>query len=142
MNNYRNILLPVDFSKTSSAAVNKLKAMSAFSDATITILHVVTYVPPGYASVELPKNLGSPEYLVGHAKEHMREWCEQHGLQDCKKTVVSGSAKRIILEKAKELDIDLIIIGEGRENMITRAFGSVASAVIHDSHCDVLVVRT
>ena len=48
----------------------------------------------------------------------------------------------VIIEEAKDLDADLIVVGTRGLNVLTRTMlGSVSSKVIHEAPCDVLVVR-
>ena len=141
MSDYQNILFATDFSEHSVNAAARALRIAAASGARITVLHVVTYVPPAYAGVEIPKRYASGDYLRGRAEEHLEEWCAANGLSDCKRVVRTGPAKRIIEEATVELGADLLIIGATGETGIVRAFGSVAGHVAQHVECDVLLVR-
>ena len=47
-----------------------------------------------------------------------------------------------IVEEARGVDADLIVVGSSGKNLAERiVLGSVSSKVVHGSPCDVLVVR-
>jgi nucleotide-binding universal stress UspA family protein len=53
-----------------------------------------------------------------------------------------GDPATVIAEQAKQVDADLIVIGNEHKNLIERLLlGSVGSGAAHRANCDVLVVR-
>ena len=53
-----------------------------------------------------------------------------------------GEAADALVNEAKELNADLIVVGTRGLNLAQRALlGSVSTKVVHHAHCDVLVVR-
>ena len=65
------------------------------------------------------------------------------GFRDAGHNVVISGARRDDLEvAAKELDVDVIVIGSRGRGAIRRALlGSVSSHVVHNAPCPVLVIR-
>ncbi len=56
--------------------------------------------------------------------------------------VTIGATDRVIIEKAKDWDADLIVVGShGRGFWGRTLIGSVSDSVIHQAPCSVLVVR-
>jgi len=55
--------------------------------------------------------------------------------------VLCGSPLAVIEGAAKELDVDLIIIGSHGHGAIDRILGSTAAKIVNHSECSVLVVR-
>ena len=51
------------------------------------------------------------------------------------------TSSRLIPETSETTGADLIVVGSHGEIGLAQVFGSVANAVVHRSHCDVLVVR-
>ena len=141
MSDYQNIVFATDFSEHSNRATTRALQIAAASGARITVLHVVTYVPPAYAGVEIPKRYASGDYLRNQAEGHLEVWCKENGLADCKRVVRTGPAKRVIEEATSELGADLLIIGASGETGLVKAFGSVAGHVAQRVECDVLLVR-
>lgn len=53
-----------------------------------------------------------------------------------------GDPASVIARLAKDVDADLVVIGNNHKNLIERlVLGSVGSGVTHRADCDVLVVR-
>ena len=54
-----------------------------------------------------------------------------------------GYTATAIVEYAEQSDAEMIVIGtRGRGGFASLVLGSTSQAVIHDAHCDVLVVKT
>lgn len=66
-----------------------------------------------------------------------------HGVRDVKKALVEASdVAGSILESAKELEIDHIVVGTGNPPFIGRLLlGSVSAAIVTDADCTVTVAR-
>ena len=141
MNIYSNALLCTDFSKPSVAAAEKANEIATTLGADLTVLHVVTYIPPQYAAIELPKELATVEYIIPQAEQHLSNWCTQHDLDNATQVIKTGNAKRTITDYVEQNGIDLVVIGDRGESELLQPFGSVANFVIQHSGCDVLVVR-
>jgi nucleotide-binding universal stress UspA family protein len=142
MSQYSNILLCTDFSKSSEVAAAKANELAETLGADLTVLHVVTYVPPSYVGIELPKKYATVEYIVERAEHHLKIWCDEQKLISCTQTINAGNAKKAISKYAESSHVDLIVVGDQGESAIMQPFGSVASYVVQHSHCDVLVVRS
>ena len=141
MNPYQHILLPTNFSASCNKVAQKILATPLIETAQITVLHVITYIPPTYVRAELPSDFSSEQTYFDKAREHLKTWCSDQKLTGCNMVVESGSAKRVIIETAKILNSDLILLGAGEVNLVTQAFGSVTGAVTYHAPCDVLIVR-
>ena len=141
MNSYKHILLATDFSSASNDAAAKACGIAEANDARLTVLHVVSYIPPGYASVSIPAEFSSPDKLVDRAEHHMADWASENITVDFKAITLSGQPKKLIPDTAEEGGVDLIVVGSHGETGLSQIFGSIANAVVHRAHCDVLVVR-
>ena len=141
MSVHKNILIPVDLSEASDPAAERAKSLAELSGAKITLLHVVDYLPPQFIAAQLPEGYSTEKALMDRAATQMEEWAEATGLGDCAKMVRMGSAKRIIVEVAKENECDLIVMSSHGDRGIARIIGSTARGVLHDAACDVLVVH-
>ena len=141
MSEYSNIMVCTDFSENSNKAVAKAVELASGSGAALTVLHVVTYVPPAYIGVEIPAKYASGDYLRERAEEHLASWCAKHVNMACKQLVRTGHAKAVIHDTTVEEKADLLVIGAAGESGLVRVFGSVAGHVIQHAECDVLVVK-
>ena len=55
---------------------------------------------------------------------------------------VRGKPADVIVDEAKRVDADLIVVGSKRMTGITRVLGSVANDVAHHAHCSVYIAKT
>ncbi len=141
MSEYGHILVCTDFSDNSTKAADKAVELASGAGADLTVLHIVTYVPPSYAGVEIPAKYASGEYLKERAEEHLASWCAQHVNMECRQVVKAGPAKSTIHDTGVEEKADLLVIGASGESGFVKMFGSVAGHVVQHAKCDVLVVR-
>jgi universal stress protein A len=138
MNVFR-ILVPVDFSSCSTAALNAAVLMArARESAAIHILHVAPGLVPFY-DAEL--GILEPSRLVHRLRMRALEHSVELDLP-CDEEVVFGEPVDEILKKAVELQSDLIVMGtHGRSGLDRVLVGSVAESVLRKAPCPVLCVK-
>ena len=141
MSVHKKILLPTDLTEASDLAAERARALIDLTGAELIILYVVEYVPPPYVAVELPEGLSSEAALVERAKGYLSDWANKVQLADHQQIVEAGSPKRIIVDTARENDVDLIVMSTHGEKGLARIIGSTASGVLHNAPCDVFVVH-
>jgi nucleotide-binding universal stress UspA family protein len=139
---YRHILVPVDLSDTELAkpAIEAAVVMVRASDGEIRLLNILPmtpvmlaeYVPPDF---DLQQQKSAEEALTIIAKE-----C---GLPAgrVKPVVRQGGIYHEILEEAKAMKADLIVMSSHRPAMRSYFLGSNAGHVVRYAVCSVLVVR-
>ena len=139
---FRNILVPLDFSEGSERIFDAALSVLA-SDGTLSILHVVEYLPavtegtfgiyPHRKDIESLKDL-SRRKLEGLAKKHP-------GV-DIRVVVKEGKPAGTILGVVAETKADLVVMGtHGRSRLDHLLIGSVAERVVRKAPCAVLTVR-
>jgi nucleotide-binding universal stress UspA family protein len=74
--------------------------------------------------------------MTGTAREHL---LRRH--VEARYHETGGEPARALLEKAQELEADLIVIGRRNGGALPAPIGSVSSTVVRQAPCDVLVVR-
>ena len=79
--------------------------------------------------------------LVNEASQELLNIGESLGIPESHLSVKVGPAKQIILEEAKNIGSDLILVGSHGRHGVRLLLGSTANAVIHGAECDVLAVR-
>lgn len=142
---FRRILCPVDFSKSSLDALAYALNIAEEADAQLTLLHVVE-LPPGLREeptpgVDLDRIRAAAEAeaqrrLDELVPEQARTYCTVHT------TVAEGRAYREILRQAGERESDLIVMGvHGRGAIDLLVFGSTTHHVIRSAAHPVLIVR-
>ena len=139
---FKHILVPVDLAETelAKAAVETAIGMARASGGTVRIINVLPttpvmlaeYVP---ADFEAQQMAASEEALAIIAKE-----C---GLETGRVTSVvrQGGIYHEVLEEAKAIDADLIVMSSHRPAMRTYFLGSNAGHVVRFATCSVLVLR-
>ena len=141
MQQYKNILVPIDFSNVSDYALKNAKDLAKMTGANLTVLHVVDYVPPPYAAVEVPSIYASEELMVERARAHLDELLKELDIDDCDVVVSPGKTRKVILKAVEDKNIDLVMMGTHGETIIGLSLGSVANGIVHNASCDVMVVR-
>ncbi len=143
----KKILVATDFSEGALPALRIAGAIARSTGNHVTLLHVMkppssmlpsalmplgnTWTPPAAAAVEQLEALGLST-LESLAKEHGFASFEQR----------EGDPADVILERAKELGVEMIITGSrGRRGLVRLVLGSVAEKVIRNSRASVLVAR-
>jgi nucleotide-binding universal stress UspA family protein len=139
---YKHILVPVDLSDTNLAkpAIDTAVALARGGDASIRLVNVLPmtpvmlaeYVPPDF---EVQQRKSSEEALAIVARE-----C---GLEPARVSYIvrQGGIYHELLEEAKAIGADLIVMTSHRPAMRTYFLGSNAGHVVRYATCSVLVVR-
>jgi universal stress protein A len=142
------ILVPIDFSPSSRAALEYATFLSGKLGAEMNVLHV--WEPPGYVGPDtlalLPVAAGQPGWDQMRS-EVMREVDLFLGKSQPRPSklnvrVEAGEPSDTILGTAKGVGADLIVMGtHGRTGLSRLLIGSVAEAVLRRSTCPVLTIR-
>lgn len=139
----RTILVPTDFSPGSLQSTRYSLEFARRFEASVELLHViedpVIYLPM-FESQPLP----SREEFEEYAKTRLENWIlpEDRGNVTVRYHWRHGRPSHAIVQVAKELDADLIIMGShGHGNPVTFLMGSHAERVTRTAPCPVLTVR-
>ena len=57
-------------------------------------------------------------------------------------STAEGKPADVLLDTARDLDAELIVVGNRRMQGLSRVLGAVANEVVHRAPCDVLLVKT
>lgn len=137
---FRRILCPIDFSAPSRHALDHAVEIARWYGGTITALHVMHPVP--YADPLMAGALViTPQDLERAAQELTRFVGEEVGQTPIDTVVAQGSAAAVILEQARALPADLVVLGtHGRRGFEHFMLGSVTERVLRKAPCPVLTV--
>jgi universal stress protein A len=141
MADYRNILLVVDLSEDSEVVGERAKSIAARFGSTITLLHVVEYVPVEPMGEALLPTIQIETELVDRARQRLRELAAKLGLGDRVQLVETGGIKSEIIRAAQRLSSDLIVLGSRERHGLALLLNFTEDAVLHAAPCDVLAVR-
>ena len=140
----REILCPTDFSDASRHALEHAMVIARWYDARLTAVNVIhmAVLPPimaaSYADVPLPP---VPTYEEQEAT--LRAWLEpaERGGVRTRRLVTEGAAAHVILDEARSLHADLIVMGtHGLGGFERFMLGSVTEKVLRRAVCPVLTV--
>jgi len=135
------ILVPLDFSETSAAAVRYAIALARSFGARLILLHVGDRARSEF-DTEFPLGLeGAVEDAVRERLLKIFTPAEQTELKP-EFAVQAGLPAAEIVQFARDHGVDLIVMGtHGRGFVGHLVMGSVAEKVVRTAHCPVLTVR-
>jgi nucleotide-binding universal stress UspA family protein len=135
----RNVIVPVDFSSESIAAVGVARQL-VDSPANLHIIHVLIDVAP----LEAGEVWGviDQQPRIEQAEKALRTKFAGTEYQGATIAVLLGEPAHGIADYAQEKKADLIVIpSHGRTGITRLLIGSVAERVVRLAHCPVLVLR-
>jgi len=143
MENYKHILLAIDFYEHGEAVANRAKDLANKYQAKLSIIHVVDTLPitdAGYGA-DIPFNMDLTTELLAGAKKRLAKLAEKLGVTADRLWLEMGSPKTEIIRVAEENQADLIVVGSHGRHGLALLLGSTANGVLHHATCDVLAVR-
>ena len=143
---YQNILVPVDGSETSYAAVAQAAELAKAFGGKITVVQVLALDP--YIAAEYISATQTND-LIERARTSVLKTLEEAaakfsdlGIPVEAKLLEGQVVHREIIKEAETSKADLIVIGShGRTGLKRLVRGSVAQSVLGEAHIPVLVVR-
>jgi nucleotide-binding universal stress UspA family protein len=139
----RTILVPVDFSESSAAALEAAIELAQRFHAKLHLIHAIqlhtAIYPYGLIIGE-----DMERKILDTARDRVEEWCQRASSADvpAEASVSSGVAVDAILDLASSLPADLIVMGtRGLGGLKHVLLGSVADRTIRLAPCPVLTVK-
>jgi nucleotide-binding universal stress UspA family protein len=144
---YQSVVVGTDGSETAEEAVRHAGRLAAQFDARLCV--VTAFQPRGD---EDAKRGDAPEEIRwmltdrAQAEEkavHGKRLAADEGAEKIMVQSVAGEAAEAILDAAKDVGADLIVVGsKGLTSPARFVLGAVANTVSHHAPCDVLIVHT
>jgi nucleotide-binding universal stress UspA family protein len=141
MRRVKTIIVGIDGSDTAMKAAAVAVDLAAATGAT---LHVVSAVPSRRSTrLDAGKNtvlftsLDDAEAALADAKSRFRT-----KVKKLTTTAVSGKPAKVLIDEAKRLDADVIVVGNRRMRGAKRILGAVAAEVAHNAPCAVYIAKT
>ena len=135
----RTILHPTDFSEHASYALRVANSLARSHSARLVVVHVMPLLHP--AGMIPPGHHPKRDYSAMR-KEILHLEPLDEAVQR-KPKVLEGEPAPNILQFAKEIEADLIIMGtHGKTGLKHLLYGSVAEEVVRKAACPVLTIRT
>ncbi len=148
MKPFRTILFAADFSEASHEAFSMACSLAVEGETKLHVLHVdePNWVPEEPAAFGQPIQFYDDEIDGSHMEALSTNLSSAYTPSrpvDVAYHTRHGEAAAEILRLAEEVDADLIVSGtHGRTGLSWMLAGSVATSVLRDAHCPVLVVRS
>ncbi len=138
------ILVPVDFSDASNAALTHAVRMAMAHDAEVEVLHV--WDVPSYtgAAIVPGENVYMSEHVRAEAARSLEEMLAAQGEEAqafLHGRLESGDPATVILEASRT--VQLVVMGAHNQHssLSELLFGSVADKVVSDASCPVITLR-
>ena len=133
----RRILVPVDGSKKSFNALDRALILSRFTNAEVTILHVIPHIPKGG-----PRTSGLDKQIVSQGKTILAKASKRGKKGKIKTRLVRGSPSLETLKIAKSGKFDHIVLSTtGTGSTEKEMLGSVSNFVVHKSKIPVYLIK-
>ena len=136
------ILVPVDFSQDSLAALRYAIEIAKEHGSEVVIIHVVEPLPYGIARWYEPTKLLEH---YGEAASAELEHFEQEATQTyakCRSELHFGVVHEVIGELVNKLKVDLIVISmRGQTQLLDHLIGGTADKILRHAPCPVLRIR-
>ena len=139
----KKILVPLDFSSCSNKALDYAVAFARQFRASVALIHVLelNYVGSSLGEIDVPLLEGELRQNAAEQLELAAERCRAFDVA-CEATIRSGRPWNEIVEAARDLDVDLVIMGtHGYTGLKHVVMGSTAERVVRHAPCPVLIVR-
>lgn len=137
MPHYQHILCCCDLNDTHNNVQSRIMTLQNLMQAKVSIIHVIEPIPaygyPGVTEIESP--------LIEKSKQNLAKLGQAMGIPPSQQYIRMGQVKTKVLELAREIGVDLIVIGSHGRHGISRLLGSSAHAIVNSASCDVLTVR-
>lgn len=138
---YRTILVGLDGSPREPDVFRAATEMAQRFGASLNVCRAVT-IPVGLPDTVWAIDLGALDTaLVADAKRGVARCVEGSPVAVAQTIVRLGQPADLVLDVAKEIGADLLVIGSHGYGAFERLIGTTASKIVHRSHCSVLVIR-
>ena len=135
----KKILCAVDLKDSVNPAVEYAKMLSELSGASISAIYVVSS-RSAYENLQVPvEDIAKGSRARGDMDVFVEK---QFPGMDVNGLIYEGRPAEKIVEIAKELGVDMIVMGtHAREGLDRLFFGSVANEVVKSAKCPVMTIR-
>lgn len=141
---YKEILFPVDLTEPNSWQAS-LKVVKAFAAAFGSNIHLMTVIPDsGMALVSQYFSGDAVGRIVKETGEALHRFSDKNLGKEYKvqHIVTQGTVYQSIIDAAKKVKADVIIMSAHRPELKDYLLGPNAARVVRHSDCSVLVVRS
>lgn len=140
----RSLLVPTDFSPGSERALGYAVELARSFEAEIVVMHAYELPIVGFPDGAIVATPDVATHLSESARIGLERAVAPHNDAGVaiRTALEQGPSWRTIVDMAKELDVDMIVMGtHGRHGLPRALLGSVAEKVVRTAKCPVLTVH-
>ena len=144
MSRFKKILVPVDFSEHSAAAVEAAIDLARAFGSKLHLLHCYQIQPGGLSPYRIAIPSSYSTEIRDAASQQLSDWQEKHVPADVPvdASMASDVPSELIVKTAEEIGADLVVMGtRGLSGFKHVLLGSVAERTIRFAPCPVLTVH-
>ena len=136
------LLVATDFSECAEQALDYAVALAGKLDAKIHLLNVIGIPAMGIPEVGVAVTNTLLESTVGAHQAELDKLARRCAPVNIETVLRTGDARDVIIDLAREIGADLIVMGtHGRRGVRRALIGSIAESVVRTAPCPVLTIR-
>lgn len=143
MDPIRTVLVGVDFSENSLHALRRAIHMARAQETLPHVLHVVEQAPIEDLAAVMPMDQDELKSQIHHHEmKDLKEWFDRNDVKVSREPEVAfGSPRHVILERARSLSANLLVLGASGVSGVKHRAGTIAAQCVRNAPTDVLLVR-
>lgn len=142
---YRHVLAAIDLSEEAREVLERARQVADEHKAKLSVCTVVKPLTHVYGGLDM---MAYTQATVNFEQEAVQQARAQAATESSKVKVAAedvhvsvGAPATEVVEAAKTLGADLIVVGSHGKHGLGLLLGSTANGVLHQAECDVLTVR-
>jgi universal stress protein A len=139
----RKILVPIELEDAASRVLDYAASLAVALGAKLHVVHAFAQPLIG-SEVPIVLSATTADQLTAQVRERLEQLVASHVEPALRGEIAVevGDPRTVIAEAARELGVDLIVMGtHGRRGLARLVMGSVAESVARAAHCPVLLYR-
>lgn len=142
---YKHVMAAVDLSDEANQVLEEAKRVAADHGAKLSLITVVKPLAQVYGGLDMAAytqaSVNFEREAQKQAEEQLKALAAGIGVAAEDVHAVIGAPAPQIVDTAKDLGVDLIVLGSHGKHGLGLLLGSTANGVLHHSECDVLTIR-
>lgn len=142
---YKHVMAAVDLSDEANQVLDEAKRVAGDHGAKLSLISVVKPLTQVYGGLDMAAytqaSVNFEREAQNQAVEQLKSLGAGIGVAEEDVHAIIGAPAPQIVDTAKDLGVDLIVIGSHGKHGLGLLLGSTANGVLHHAQCDVLTIR-